>query len=411
MRRLVTKWAACGAVVLTAGCTSGGLGAVELPGTQGRGDDAYVVQVELANASDLYPNSRVMVNNVDVGTVSKIRVDGWHAVATVSLNGDVDLPANAVATVGQTSLLGAKHLAIESPAGGAAHGKLGDGDRIPLTSSRSYPDTEDVLASASLLLNGGGLEQVRTITSELNKALGDGRAERARQVLRKLDRVSSSLSGQLGEITDALDGLDRLFIQARKHDKVIKKVLDDIPEALDTLDEERPHLMKALASMSKFSRTASGTVRELRGPLTRNLNNLTPVMKELADAGPSLVGSTGLLPTGLFPLKTNRSLFKGDYANLAIIVDLTNTAINKYYLALLMGTPLSDLLPGGDGSDVKPDEDDGKSKNPYEGLTGTGPLPAPPPSNEEDPSVKAGGVNDLLNDLTGALTGGLVGEK
>lgn len=410
MKRSVSAWVpllAVGTLTLS-GCQAGGLGALPLPGTQGRGNGAYQVKVELANASDLYPNSRVMVDNVDVGTVTSIRLRNWHAEATITLNPDVGLPANAEASVGQTSLLGAKYLALAPPAGTAPQGRLTDGATIQLARSHNYPDTEDVLAGVSLLLNGGGLEQLKTITAELNKALGNGRDVQIRQTLGRLDTLAGTLDRQKKDINAALDGLDRLGKQAKDHNQVIEDVLTRMPAALQTLNEERSTLTTTLNSLGTFSGAATGTVNELRGPLTRNLENLTPVLRELADSGHALVGSTGLLASGLFPLKTNKSLFKGDYANLAVILDLTNTAISKYYLALLKGTPIGDVLPGlGNSTNPLKAPPGGK----YAGVGGTGPLPSPPPSNEQDPSESAGGVNDLLNGLLGGLTGGRVGGR
>ncbi|UIJ61159.1 MCE family protein [Amycolatopsis acidiphila] len=397
-----------GALTLS-GCMAGGLGAVPLPGTEGRDQGSYTAKIELPNASEIYPNTRVMVDNVDVGTVTSVRLQNWHAEATVSLNPGVVLPANAEASVGQTTLLGAKYLALDPPTGAAAQGKLTDGAIIQLGQSHNYPDTEDVLASVSLLLNGGGLQQVQTITTELNKALGNGRDVQVRQTLQQMDTLTSTLDRQRNDITAAIDGLDRLGRQAKEHDQVIQDVLTQMPAALQTLNQERTTLTDALNSLGTFSDSATSTVNELRDTLTRNLENLTPVLQGLADSGHALVGSTGLLATGLFPLKTNRSLFKGDYASLSIILDLTDSAISKYYLALLQGTPLGNVLPGLGGAAGNPLQAPVGGK--YEGVGGTGPLPAPPPSNDQDPSQAAGSVNGLINGLLGGLTGGQAGGR
>ena len=402
-RRSILAALLVGSTVALTGCQPGGIGALPLPGTQGRSDGSNTVKVELADASELYPNSVVMVDNVDVGTITQIRVQGWHAELTVSLNPDVNLPANAVATVGQTSLLGAKHLALEPPTGEAPRGRLVGGATIPLAQSHDYPATEDVLASVSLLLNGGGLQQVQTITGELNKALGDGRDQQVRQTLQQLDTFMGTLDRQKDDIVNALNGLDRLGAQAQAHNQVIVDVLTQLPTALQTLNQERTSLTNALRSLSNFSDAATGTVNDVRNTLTRNLQNLTPVLAGLADAGHSLVGSTGLLATGLFPLATNRNVFKGDYANLGIILDLTNTAISKYYLSLLKGTPIGDLLPGlGNSDNPLQAPADGK----YTGMGESGPLAPPPPDNAHDPSEAAGGINDLLNGLLSGHGGG-----
>ena len=58
-----------------------------------------------------------MINDVIVGSVGKMTVDAWHANVEISVKPDVVVPANAVASVGQTSLLGSMHLALNPPLG------------------------------------------------------------------------------------------------------------------------------------------------------------------------------------------------------------------------------------------------------------------------------------------------------
>lgn len=86
-----------------------------LPGTQGHGPGAYTIQAQLPDVDNLQKNSRVRVGDVTVGTVTKIARQGWHALVTMRLNGDVNLPANATAKLGQTSLLGSLHVELAPP--------------------------------------------------------------------------------------------------------------------------------------------------------------------------------------------------------------------------------------------------------------------------------------------------------
>ncbi|HZN78450.1 MAG TPA: MlaD family protein, partial [Mycobacterium sp.] len=107
MRKL--KWfsviGACLAVTMT-GCSFEGLNSLPLPGAVGRGPDAVTYHVEIPNVSTMESNSPVMINDVVVGSVGKMTVRNWHADVEISVKPDVVVPANAVATVGQTSLLG-----------------------------------------------------------------------------------------------------------------------------------------------------------------------------------------------------------------------------------------------------------------------------------------------------------------
>src|SRR6202000_1520597 len=129
----------------------------------GGGAGAYTVQAQMPDVQNLEQNSRVRVNDVTVGTVTNIQLQGWHALVTMSIDGNVDLPANATATLGQTSLLGSVHVELAPSAGTSSKGTLRRGSLIPLASAGAYPSTERTLAAVSLLVHGGGLGPVAGI--------------------------------------------------------------------------------------------------------------------------------------------------------------------------------------------------------------------------------------------------------
>jgi phospholipid/cholesterol/gamma-HCH transport system substrate-binding protein len=161
------------------GCEWRGLNSLKMPGTEGGGAGSFQVQAQLPDVSTLQENSRVRVGDVNVGTVSKIESQGWHALITMTVNGDVELPANAVATVAQTSLLGSTHVELAPPGDVAPKGRLHGGSLIPLSSGGSYPNTEQTLGALSFLLNGGGLGRVQDITTAFNTAFRRARGRLA----------------------------------------------------------------------------------------------------------------------------------------------------------------------------------------------------------------------------------------
>ena len=59
-----------------------------------------------------------------------------------------------------------------------------------------------------------------------------------------------------------------------------------------------------------------------------NLRNIAPVLQSLADAGPALTQSLGLLATYPWPKENLLNWFRGDYANLTAIIDLTLSRID-----------------------------------------------------------------------------------
>ncbi len=158
--------------LLLAGCQFGGLNSLDMPGTAGHGSGSYTITVELPDVATLPPqNSPVMVDDVTVGSVSGIeavqRPDGtFFAAVKLSLDGDVNLPANSTATVAQTSLLGSQHVQLTAPPEGKGVGKLKQGSNIPLGSIGRYPTTEEVLSSLGVVVNKGNLGALQDITDE-----------------------------------------------------------------------------------------------------------------------------------------------------------------------------------------------------------------------------------------------------
>jgi len=172
------------------GCGWRGLNSLPLPGTQGNGPGSYVIQAQLPDVNNIQQNSRVRVADVTVGHVTKIERQGWHALVTMRLDGDVDLPANATVKIGTTSLLGSYHIELGLPKAEAPQGKLRGGSLIPLSHGGAYPSTEQTLAALSLVLNGGGLGQIQDITEAFSTAFR-GREQDLRSLIGQLDKFAA----------------------------------------------------------------------------------------------------------------------------------------------------------------------------------------------------------------------------
>lgn len=314
-----------------AGCGWRGLNSIALPGTAGRGPGSFTIQAKLPDVGTLEQNSRVQVGDVTVGNVTKIERQGWHALLTIRLAGDVDLPANATATIGQTSLLGSLHIELAPPTDVPPQGRLKEGSLIPLSSAGSYPSTEQTLAAVSLLLNGGGIGQIQDITESLSTALA-GRADDLRSLIEQLDRYISLVSDQTGDIIAATDSLNNLVGQLAHEKPVVDRALRTIPDALRTLADERQQLVDALDQFGKFSALAADSANQTKEALVKELKDLGPVVESLANAGPALTRSLSLLTTYPFPKETINKWARGDYANLTAIIDLTLSRLDASFL-------------------------------------------------------------------------------
>jgi phospholipid/cholesterol/gamma-HCH transport system substrate-binding protein len=335
MRRIAKRHITVGVVVLLvaaalSGCGWRGLNSVPLPGTQGGGPGSFEVRAQLPDVGYLQQNSRVRVGDVNVGTVTKIERQGWHALITMTLNGDVDLPANATAKVGQTSLLGALHVELAAPTDVAPQGKLGNGSLIALANGGAYPGTEQALAALSLLLNGGDIGQIQDITKAFSTAFA-GREQDLASLISRLDEFVGHLNDQTGDIIAATDSLNRLVGQFAEQKPVLDKAIRTLPDALAVLSEERNNLAAAFDQFGKFAALTADSVNQTKRNLVKELKDVGPVVESLANAGPALTRSLSFLATYPWPKETLTNWVRGDYANLTAVLDLTLSRIDSSF--------------------------------------------------------------------------------
>lgn len=316
------------------GCGFRGLNSLPLPGTQGHGPGSFTIQAEMPDVENLQPNSRVRVGDVNVGTVTKIERRGWHALLTITLDGDVELPANSTVSLGQTSLLGSLHIELAPSTNVRPTGKLHAGSLIPLSSAQAYPSTEQTLASVSLLVNGGGIGQVHDITKALTTAFG-GRENELRSLITQVNTFIANVNDQIDDIIAATDSFNKLVAQFAAQKPVVDKALETIPQALAVISDEREHLVDAVDQLGKFSALAADAVRQTKEPLIQILSDLGPVLESLANAGPALTRSLNLFTTIPFVKDNLTKWWRGDYANITTIVDLTLSRIDA---SLFTGT-------------------------------------------------------------------------
>jgi phospholipid/cholesterol/gamma-HCH transport system substrate-binding protein len=323
MRRVL---AACAAVLALAGCTATGTNGiydVPLPGGADLGDHPYRVTVEFADVLDLVPQAAVKVNDVVVGRVESIELGGadrWTPQVVVAVNGDVALPADARASLRQSSLLGEKFVELSAPDGSTGAKKLADGAVITADRTNRHTEVEEVFGALSLLLNGGGIGQLRTINQELTKALSGNEPE-IKAFLSNVDELVTNLDEHRGDITAALDGLNQLSATLASRDEQIRGALTDLTPGLAALTEQRSALVTMLQSLDTLSDVAVDTINRSRDDMVADLKALAPILNQLAAAGQDLPQALEILPT--FPFTDSvLDATKGDYINIFLRIEV-----------------------------------------------------------------------------------------
>jgi phospholipid/cholesterol/gamma-HCH transport system substrate-binding protein len=305
-----------------------GLNSLPLPGTTGGGPGSFEIQAEMPDINNIQPNSRVRVGDATVGHITKIELQGWHALVTMRLEGNVDMPANSIAKIGLTSILGSQHIELSPPTDAPPEGRLHAGSLIPLSHSASYPTVEQTLAAVSMVLNGGGLGQVQDITEAFSTAFR-GREQDLRSMISELDKFAANFNNQTDDVIAATESLNKLTGTFAASQPVLDKALKTVPEALAVLNNERENLAEAADALGRFGERVTSSVDQSKVNLIKELKEIGPVLESLANAGPSMTRALSLILTFPFPNETIEKWQRGDYANMTAVIDLTLSRIDQ----------------------------------------------------------------------------------
>jgi len=342
------------AATVLSSCGWRGISNVAIPGGPGSGSNSYSVYVQVPDTLAINGNSKVMVADVFVGSIKAIQLctartasgpcraaspGGWVATMTLGLDKNVKLPKNATAKIGQTSLLGSQHVELAAPANPSPE-QLKDGDTIPLKNSSAFPTTEQTLAGLALILRGGGIPNLEVLQNEVYNIF-DGRGDQIRAFLGKLDTFTNQLNQQRYDISHAIDSTNRLLTYVGARADVLDRALTDIPPLIKHFADTKNLLINAVDAVGRLSQYTDEYLSEARGPLHTDLQALQCPLKELGRGSPYLIGALKFILTQPFDIDTVPKIFRGDYQNISLTLDLTYSAVDN---AFLTGTGLSGAL-------------------------------------------------------------------
>ncbi|HEX4654979.1 MAG TPA: MCE family protein [Mycobacteriales bacterium] len=381
------------ALVALAGCGFKGAYSLPLPGGAG-GGPVYHVTAVFADVQDLVPMSAVRVDDVAVGDVTGIDYDPTDNRAHVHMRikKSVHLPANAIATLEQTTLLGEKYIAIGPPANEPSSTEpLRDGAVISDKATSNLPDVEELFGVLSAVLNGGDLQDLQTIDLEISKALG-GREQAIRSALTQLDHFVGDLDTQKHQIVRALDELDRFSGGLAKQTGTIATALNDLGPGLKVLADERAKFTGLLTDLARFGQVATHIITASRQQTVAGLRDLQPILRHLRKAGTNLPHALELLITYPFPKNVDKAI-PGDYNGLYLSFNADPILCTLAPVSLPTCAGMAGAVQGhktkksgSSSSNTTPD--------PTGGLVPTLPVPLPTP----------GSLSDLLG--AGLPTGG-----
>ncbi len=243
-----------GLVTAALAVTLGGIGAWG-------GTTSY--KVPLDDAAGLSNGARVSIRGVDVGTVSKLALEGGEAVVHFEVADDVIVRTSASAMVRARSLLGEKYLALEPGEGDP----LAEGSELPVVGEQY--EVDEMIAVLTPLVAAIDPEVLRITTEALAEELREdperiGRIlDDAEATLANTRKASEELPELTAELRIALSDARRSLAVLSARGTELKPLLEDADRLVERLDAAAEPLPGAVEEAKLTLEEARELVRTL----------------------------------------------------------------------------------------------------------------------------------------------------
>jgi len=292
MRRLLPPLALAFAVGAASACTPSTLGAPT-------GDLTLVAR--FSDAQNLVAGHSVQMSDIRIGSVTDVKLVGYEAEVTISIEDDYKIPVGTSAEVAQTSLLGENFVKLTLPEGGAlTRGPyLEDGERIENTSVA--PQFEQVAGSAGEILKAIGGNDIATLVNEGAAAL-DGQGGKLNDIVAESGDLMSVFADQSEDLGEAVDQLARLGRMLEKHEDTLES--GDIEETISLVNDNKEKMIDTVDRLTAAAeqlndRVFVGRAEKMRALIERldpTLETIGSSTKQMDDLVASMVDFQSVLP-------------------------------------------------------------------------------------------------------------------
>jgi phospholipid/cholesterol/gamma-HCH transport system substrate-binding protein len=233
---------------------------------------------KFAQVGDLVENANVQSSDVKVGTIKKIELDGWEAQVTMCLNPGEKIPADVLAVVRTTSLLGEKFVDLQAQSEGEPF--LQDGDILTSEHTSKATELEEIFAKLAGVLGTGNLEQINRFTSSQANILRD-HADELREVLLDLRDFTDLLADRKSDIAGAVDHLDSVAATLIDQTPVLQRFLRSFADSSGVLADNKNGLRTLLFSLDRFTKVSVQLLEQTDNGLNKQFQDLRPVLDTL----------------------------------------------------------------------------------------------------------------------------------
>jgi phospholipid/cholesterol/gamma-HCH transport system substrate-binding protein len=325
-RRLVKRWGssilAMASVVLLGGCA---LSLQSLPKISSVSGGTYSLHAVFANVLNLPDDAQVRNGAEVIGQVSNIATSNFEADLTLDIKDGVHIPDGTTAQIRFDNPLGDEYVALESPTTSSVAAPiaqqgpyLNPGSLIPESLTSTAPSVEDTFGALSLVLNGGGINQLQVIIHELNNTF-NGNQPQIKSFLTTIDQGFNSLAGGRVAIDNALTSIEGLTQKLNGGRQTIANGIDALAPAVGVLASENGQIQSLIGELSDLGSIGTEVAQQSGQDSVNDVKALLPVVQQLQSVSQQLAPDLGSLAR--FEAETPK-IAPGDYLQVNVIANV-----------------------------------------------------------------------------------------
>ncbi len=193
----------------------------------------------------------VTMSDIRVGKVSAIRLEGTEAVATLELDPEANIPADVIARVRRTSVLGERIVDLVVPEGsGKSDELLADGSDISETEVRS--DLEDLVDEGSEVLGAVAASDLAVMIDQGGRGFGD-RGEELRSILNSYSEIVGAYAERGEMLKNLISNLDQFNATVASEAESHRQAIKNTARSIEMLSEESDELERAIVSLNRLA--------------------------------------------------------------------------------------------------------------------------------------------------------------
>ncbi|MFI0367741.1 MlaD family protein [Actinomadura sp. 1N219] len=235
------------------------------------------------DVQQLVAGHSVKMSDITIGSVTKVRLDGYRAKVTLSIEDDVKIPKGTRAEIRVTSLLGENYVDLRMPPGGSmGRGPfLATGDTIAQTSVQ--PAFEQVVGQAGPLIQALAGDDVATVVNAGATAL-DGNGQKLNMTIAQASGLMKMFADQRRELGESVDRFAKLGRSLAKGDDALNEAPGQLERTTRMLNDDKDKIVKTVDRLTRMARQLNDKVLEGRILRFRKLlADLDPVLHQLGN--------------------------------------------------------------------------------------------------------------------------------